>query len=81
MKLADWFKTSGLKRIELATALGCSPATVTNLLEGTQRWVSKGLAEAISRVTDGSVSAFDFQATQNDTSMSLGEGAADAGET
>ena len=60
MQLKNWLKSSGLRQYELAEKLGVTPATITNLLDGSQNWVSRGLAEALARVTDGQVTALDF---------------------
>lgn len=65
MRLSEWFETSALKKGELATALGVTPATVTNLLNGEQKWISRGLALRIAEVTGGAVTANDFMGTKS----------------
>jgi hypothetical protein len=60
MKFTEWFEASGKSRSDVARELEVVPATITNLLNGSQAWLSRDLAEKIAKITDGQVTPNDF---------------------
>lgn len=61
MKLADWLRKTGTKRIVLAGRLGISPSYVTALCQDANL-PSLRLMQEIERETGGEVTARDFLA-------------------
>lgn len=59
MKLADYLKSTRIRRGEFAEMIGVSGGRITQLCDGTS-WPSKDVAERISRATEGHVTANDF---------------------
>jgi 3,4-dihydroxy 2-butanone 4-phosphate synthase/GTP cyclohydrolase II len=60
MKLAEWLKRTGTKRVDFAARIGVSPATITQLCRENAPWISRETAEAIARETGGTVTPNDF---------------------
>lgn len=59
MKLAEYLDANGIKRVDFARSIGVSAGWITALCDGTG-WPSRDVAEEISRVTGGEVTANDF---------------------
>lgn len=63
MKFEEWYKThakpKGKSKGDVAKELGCSNSVVSDLISGKKVWVSRKLAEALARVTEGHVTALD----------------------
>jgi 3,4-dihydroxy 2-butanone 4-phosphate synthase/GTP cyclohydrolase II len=59
MKLAEYLTGRSIKRNEFAASIGVTPGRITQLCDGSG-WPSRDVAERISAVTDGKVTANDF---------------------
>jgi 3,4-dihydroxy 2-butanone 4-phosphate synthase/GTP cyclohydrolase II len=59
MKLSEYLELHNIRRGEFAREIGVSGGRVTQLCDGSG-WPSREVAEKISAVTDGAVTANDF---------------------
>jgi len=59
MKLAEYLVLRSIRRNEFAASIGVSPGRITQLCDGSG-WPSRDVAEKISAVTEGAVTANDF---------------------
>lgn len=59
MKLAEYLDSKSIKRGEFAVSIGVTAGWITSLCDGSG-WPSREVAERISAVTEGEVTANDF---------------------
>ncbi|GGE43116.1 3,4-dihydroxy-2-butanone 4-phosphate synthase [Agaricicola taiwanensis] len=60
MKLNDWLTRHNISRSSFARSLGIAPATVTALCNDPSAWISREMAEKITRQTKGEVTPNDL---------------------
>jgi 3,4-dihydroxy 2-butanone 4-phosphate synthase/GTP cyclohydrolase II len=62
MKLGEWLKRHDVSRSDFARRIGLSKASVTQICNGQNAWISRETAEQIVRETKGAVTPNDFLA-------------------
>ena len=60
MKLATWLARTKTKRIDFATRVGLSPASITQVCKDDAPWIGREAAERIAEATGGAVTPNDF---------------------
>ncbi|MFI5012984.1 MAG: 3,4-dihydroxy-2-butanone-4-phosphate synthase [Hyphomicrobiales bacterium] len=60
MRLEDWLKAKGVKRVDFARSIGVSPGAVTQFCNQHGAWISRETATMILRETGGDVTPNDF---------------------
>jgi 3,4-dihydroxy 2-butanone 4-phosphate synthase/GTP cyclohydrolase II len=60
MKLEEWLKAKGVKRVDFARSIGVSPGAVTQFCNQQGAWISRETAKMILRETNGAVTPNDF---------------------
>ena len=71
MKLGEWLKRHEVSRSDFARRIGLSKASITQICNGQNAWVSRETAEQILRETKGAVTPNDFLALAADRTDSM----------
>ncbi|MCP8939070.1 3,4-dihydroxy-2-butanone-4-phosphate synthase [Alsobacter sp. SYSU M60028] len=70
MRLAEWLRQNGVRRVDFARRIGVSPGAITQLCNSDSAWMSRDTAALIARETRGAVTPNDFLAlTQEDADV------------
>ena len=71
MKLGEWLRRHDVSRTEFARRVGLSKASITQICNGPEAWVSRDTAAQILRETGGAVTPNDFLAAARDRTASM----------